>query len=120
MSGSKLTKEKQGPNAEKMDVTGEYWVHRCEGTHIFKSRHLPPIILVLGGIITTNISLPVGLQRGMLIEIDQIRIGKRRDTLRRELRLHVSMHQARREKEKAIAMIGGDINVQFSMLWILQ
>lgn len=43
-----------------------------------------------------------------------------RDTLRRELRLHVSMHQARREKEKAIAMIGGDINVQFSMLWILQ
>ncbi|KAH0754965.1 hypothetical protein KY290_025235 [Solanum tuberosum] len=37
-----------------------------------------------------------------------------RDTLSRELKLHVSMHQARRAKEKAIAMIDGDINDQFA------
>ncbi|KAK6793745.1 hypothetical protein RDI58_007198 [Solanum bulbocastanum] len=40
-----------------------------------------------------------------------------RDTLSRELKLHVSMHQGRRAKEKAIAMIDGDINDQFSILW---
>ncbi|XP_027772091.1 uncharacterized protein LOC114076786 [Solanum pennellii] len=72
----KVDKRKARAKCRKMDVTGEYWVHRCKGTHIFKSRRLPPIILVLGGIITTKISLPVGLQRGMLIELDQIRIGK--------------------------------------------
>ncbi|KAH0712686.1 hypothetical protein KY289_008645 [Solanum tuberosum] len=55
--------------------------------------------------------------------VDRVRSNKNwktsefRDTLSRELRLHVSMHQARRAKEKAIAMIDGDINVQFSILW---
>ncbi|XP_049365842.1 uncharacterized protein LOC125830706 [Solanum verrucosum] len=42
------------------------------------------------------------------------RISEFRDTLSRELKLHVSMHQARRAKEKAIAMIDGDINDQFA------
>ncbi|XP_049397413.1 uncharacterized protein LOC125861595 [Solanum stenotomum] len=40
-----------------------------------------------------------------------------RDTLSRKLKLHVSMHQARRAKEKATAMIDGDINDQFGILW---
>ncbi|KAH0654110.1 hypothetical protein KY289_031788 [Solanum tuberosum] len=45
------------------------------------------------------------------------RTSEFRDTLSRELKLHVSMHQARRAKEKAIAMIDGDINDQFGILW---
>nr|AAT40523.2 Mutator transposable element, putative [Solanum demissum] len=42
------------------------------------------------------------------------RTSEFRDTLSRELKFHVSMHQARRAKEKAIAMIDGDINDQFA------
>nr|XP_009776971.1 PREDICTED: uncharacterized protein LOC104226639 [Nicotiana sylvestris] len=45
------------------------------------------------------------------------KVSEFRDTVSRELQLHVSMHQARRAKEKAIAMIDGHINDQFSILW---